>query len=164
MDHLAIEENDDERGGGWAIRNSNRASGLLICLIAGLALFASRDLPYGSIGSPDAGFFPRSLSVLLLIFGTSITAASFGGRIEKVRLSSNTFRVMVAAIALCAYALTLDVVGFVIGTILILLLMMRGFGEMSWRASGLIAVGSVVLAYVGFLQLGVPLPKGPLPF
>jgi len=163
MDH-PVTEDDEGEGGGWTIRNSNRASGLLVCLIACFALFASRDLPYGSIGSPDSGFFPRSLSVLLLIFGASIAAASFGSRVEKVKLGAGILRVMVAAVALCAYALTLDVVGFVIGTILILLLMMRGFGEMSWKASSLIAVISVALTYAGFLQLGVPLPKGPLPF
>ena len=162
MDQTVTEE--DRRAGGLTIRNSDRMSGLMICLVAGLALLASRDLPYGSIGAPDSGFFPKTLSVLLLVFGIGLSATSFGGNVEKVKLGAGALRVLIAAVALCLYAFTLDAVGFVIATILILLLMMRGFGEMSWRASGLIAVISVALAYAGFLQLGVPLPKGPLPF
>ena len=37
-------------------------------------------------------------------------------------------------------------------------------GGMSWKQALLIAVPSVALSYCGFVQLGVPLPRGPLPF
>ncbi|WJR76853.1 tripartite tricarboxylate transporter TctB family protein [Bradyrhizobium sp. NP1] len=144
--------------------NSDRTSGLAICLISAAALLASMDLPYGSVRAPDSGFFPKTLSVLLLIFGAGIYARSFSGGVEKLKLEAGMMRVVVAAAALCAYAFVLNFIGFVIATILVLMLMMRGFSDMTWRASGLIAAMSVAISYVGFIQLGVPLPKGPLPF
>jgi len=58
----------------------------------------------------------------------------------------------------------LPVAGFVLSTIAIMLLVMRGLGGMKWTQAVLIAVLSVGLSYAGFLQLGVPLPRGPLPF
>ena len=163
MDDVVADEGQ-RTSGGWVIENSDRASGLIICVLASVALFSSRNLPYGSIGAPDSGFFPKTLSVLLLIFGSAISATAFAKKPVKIYLNTGNLKVVVGAIALLLYAFALDAVGFVIGTILILLLMMRGFGEMSWKASSLIAVISVVIAYVGFLQLGVPLPRGLLPF
>jgi hypothetical protein len=35
---------------------------------------------------------------------------------------------------------------------------------MSWKQSLLITVPGVMLSYIGFVQLGVPLPRGPLPY
>jgi hypothetical protein len=54
--------------------------------------------------------------------------------------------------------------GFVIATIALMLLVMRGLGGMGWKESLLITVPGVILSYLAFVQLGVPLPRGPLPF
>ena len=67
-------------------------------------------------------------------------------------------------LAFVVYALVLNKAGFVLATIAIMLLVMRGLGGMSWKQALLIAVPSVVFSYVAFVQLGVPLPRGPLPF
>ena len=52
----------------------------------------------------------------------------------------------------------------VIATIALMLLVMRGLGGMSWKQSLLITVPGVMLSYIAFVQLGVPLPRGPLPY
>jgi hypothetical protein len=49
-------------------------------------------------------------------------------------------------------------------TLLILLLLMRGLGGLNWIPSLLIAIPSVALSYLAFVQLGVPLPRGIMPF
>jgi hypothetical protein len=144
--------------------NSDRISGLFLIAVACIALVAAAGLPNGSIRAPDSGFFPRSLSALLLVFGSGIYILSFVRPVEVSSLDAKSWRVLIAAIALCAYAITLPYVGFVVDTILIMLLMMRGFGAMSWMLASLIAVPSVVAAYIGFIELGVPLPSGILPF
>jgi putative tricarboxylic transport membrane protein len=147
-----------------AFGNADRISGLFLVAVACIALISAAGLPYGSIQAPDSGFFPRSLAALLLIFGSGIYLFSFIRPVKDSHLDTKSWRVLVAAIALCAYALTLPYVGFVVDTILIMLLMMRGFGNMSWKTASLIAAPSVVMAYFGFVELGVPLPSGILPF
>ena len=71
---------------------------------------------------------------------------------------------VIAAAAFVLYALVLNKVGFVLATTAVMLLVTRSLGGMSWKQALLIAVPSVVLSYCGFVQLGVPLPRGPLPF
>ncbi|MCX7309913.1 MAG: tripartite tricarboxylate transporter TctB family protein [Afipia sp.] len=147
-----------------AFGNADRISGFFLIAVACIALVSAVNLPFGTLRSPDSGFFPRSLSVLLLIFGLGIYLFSFVKPVAALEIDYKSWRVAIAAIALCVYAVTLPYVGFIIDTILILLLMMRGFGQMSWRLAAMIALPSVVVAYFGFVELGVQLPKGVLPF
>jgi hypothetical protein len=41
---------------------------------------------------------------------------------------------------------------------------MRGLGGLNWTRSLLIAISSVVLTHLVFVQLGVPPPRGIMPF
>ena len=86
------------------------------------------------------------------------------GHEQPARFSLRSWQVAVAAIAFVFYALVLNKVGFVLATTAVMLLVTRSLGGMSWKQALLIAVPSVVLSYCGFVQLGVPLPRGPLPF
>ena len=145
------------------LRNPDRISGLFVMVVAIGALVAAIDLPFGTLRAPDAGFFPRSLSILLAVFGAGIYILSHFRSTEPEGLNSDAWRVFVAAVAFCVYALVLPSVGFVVDTIVVMLLMMRGFGGMSWAPALLVAIPSVVISYFGFTELGVPLPRGILP-
>lgn len=147
------------------LRNGDFLSGLLLAFVAAFAIYEAAHLPFGSIRAPDAGFFPISLSVLLLLASLAIMLRSFArGGLHPVQFSTRSLYVLLAAVALMSYAFVLESIGFVIATTIILLLMMRGFGGMSLRNALLVAVPAVIVAYFGFLQLGVPLPTGILPF
>lgn len=147
-----------------ALGNSDRFSGAVLAIIAGFAIYEASHLPFGSIWAPDAGFFPLTLSVLLLILAVIILLGSYFGRPAQAEFSTRSYYIVIAATALIIYALVLQTVGFVVATIVILLLMMRGFGAMSWKSALLITVPAVLVSYLGFLELGVPLPRGLLPF
>jgi len=139
-------------------------SGVILMAFSIAALFDAWRLPFGSVRAPDAGFFPLSLSFLLLLFGGGLVVGSFIISAEPARFSLRSWQVAVAAIAFVFYALVLNKVGFVLATTAVMLLVTRSLGGMSWKQALLIAVPSVVLSYCGFVQLGVPLPRGPLPF
>ena len=144
--------------------NADRVSGGFLVIVAGIALAEAIHLPFGSLRAPDAGFFPQCLSILLLIFGLGIFFNSFISRTEPAQFNSQSTQVAIAALAFIIYALVLDKAGYVIATILIMLLVMRGLGGMKWKQSLLIAVPSVIVSYFAFIELGVPLPSGPLPY
>lgn len=146
------------------LKHPDRLSGLVVMLIAVIAIIEAMPLPFGSLRAPGAGFFPQSLSVLLLIFGGGIVLRSLGGSAERIGFDSRSWLVGAAAVGFIAYALILPFAGFVLATIGIMLLVMRGLSGMPWRQALLIAVLSVVISYIGFSELGVPLPRGPLPF
>jgi putative tricarboxylic transport membrane protein len=151
-------------GGRSFLRHSDRLSGIILILVAGFAIFEASHLPFGSVRAPDAGFFPISLSVLLLVVAVIIVLGSYISEPKQPEFTARAWYVAIAAAALVVYALVLQTVGFLIATIVILLLMMRGFGGMSWTRALLIAISGVLVSYFGFLELGVPLPQGFLPF
>jgi hypothetical protein len=136
----------------------------MLMILAGIAIWEASKLPFGSVRAPDAGFFPLSLAVLLFIFASGIVLNSFVSRTEPIRLSVRSWNVLIGAMTFVIYAISLTKVGFVLATLVVMLLLMRGFGSMSWGRASLIAFPSVLLSYAAFVQLGVPLPQGPLPF
>jgi putative tricarboxylic transport membrane protein len=142
----------------------DRLSGSALVLAAGFAVFEASRLPFGTLRAPDAGFFPLCLSVLLLVAGAAIVLRSYSTAPEPLQFTPQTWYVLAAAIAFVLYAFTVQTVGFIVSTIAALLLLLRGWGGMSWTRALVISVPAVVLSYLGFLQLGVPLPRGFLPF
>jgi hypothetical protein len=142
----------------------DRLSGSILVLAAGFAIFEASRLPFGTLRAPDAGFFPLCLSVLLLVTGAAIFLRSYSSAPEPLQFTPQTWYVLVTAIGFVLYAFTVQTVGFVVSTITALLLLLRGWGRMSWTRAALIAVPAGVLSYLAFLQLGVPLPRGFLPF
>ena len=134
-------------------------------IIACIAIFEASNLPFGSVRAPDAGFFPLSLSILLLIFAAGIVLNSFmSNNPHRTEFSARSWYVVIAALAFVIYAVSLEKAGFVVATVIIMLIFMRGLGGMTWTRALFIAIPSVLLSYFAFVQLGVPLPRGPLPF
>jgi hypothetical protein len=149
---------------GYHLVRADHISGAIVMLVAIFCLFESWHLPFGSVSAPDAGFFPRCLSVLLLVFGAGITLNALMFATEPVAFHAQTWYVGVAAVAFVVYAFSLQYVGYLICTLIILVLLMRGLCGMTWLRSLVIAIPSVILSYLAFSQLGVPLPTGLLPF
>jgi hypothetical protein len=145
-------------------RHPDRLAGIVLALVAAFAMFDASRLPFGSATAPDAGFFPLSLSALLMLFAGGIVVSSFLRKSPALESNSRSWQVVIAACAFVVYAIALSKAGFVLATVAILLLLMRGFGGVSWTRSLLWAVPMVLITYAAFVQLGVPLPSGPLPF
>jgi hypothetical protein len=136
----------------------------VLIAVAAFAIVEASRLPFGTLRAPDAGFFPLCLSVLLLFAGAAIVLRSFTAAPEPLEFTAQTWYVPVAAVTFIVYAFAVETVGFVVTTIAALLLLMRGLGGMTWTRAVIISVPAVVLSYAGFLKLGVPLPRGILPF
>jgi putative tricarboxylic transport membrane protein len=151
-------------GEGARVVHADEAGGIVLMLLAAFCLYQSWHLPFGTVSAPDAGFFPRCLSVILLLFGAAITVQAFARAPQPVRFGDRLWHVAIAAVTFIVYAVTVQHVGYVIATFVVLLLLMRVLGGMSWTRSLLIAVPCVALSYLAFTRLGVPLPSGVLPF
>jgi hypothetical protein len=161
---MAMLRNVARKIGGPIAGHPDRLSGVLLLIVALFAMFEARLLPFGSINAPDAGFFPQSLSVLLFLISVAILIHSFSREMEPADFSRRSWLVPLAAVALVAYAVLMPVVGFVIATMVIMLLIMRGLIKSPWIPTLVISLVMVLLSYLAFVKLGVPLPRGPLPF
>jgi len=146
------------------LKHPDRLSGGLLFIVAILALVEALRLPFGSITAPDAGFFPQTLSVLLLVCSFLILVHSFTRELEAAEFDRRSWLVPISAAVLIGYALVLPRVGFVLATTTVMLLIMRGLVKMPWLRAIVISLPTVLLSYLAFVKLGVPLPRGPLPF
>lgn len=140
------------------------AGGIVIVATSLLLMSEASDLPFGTANAPDAGFFPKALSAILFVIGLVIISRSIRAAMPPVEFTSRSWAVALGAVALFLYAAFVNKIGFILSTITILFLLMTLYGRLKWLLSLAIAVSAVTVCYVGFTELGVPLPRGLLGF
>jgi hypothetical protein len=136
----------------------NAVTGGVLAAAGAFATFQAAQLPFGSIAQPDSGFFPLCVAVLVVIFALGIIAESHDA--DGTAPTRPSWGVAAVAAALVGYVFLLKPAGFVICTLALLLFMLRALGALQWRRALGIALPAVVVCYVVFTRLGVPLPPG----
>jgi putative tricarboxylic transport membrane protein len=133
--------------------------GVALLSLGLFAIYEASALPFGSVSSPDAGLFPVSIAVALTVFAAlslaapSTAAAGSGERAGIVRVC-----VLIAAIA--CYAILLPRAGFIVCTLVLLGVVLRGLGRVGWLATIVGTSAGTLACYVLFTRLGMPLPAG----
>jgi hypothetical protein len=146
--------------------NADRLSGGVLFLFALGVGWEARKLPFGTVSTPDSGFFPLSLAVILAALSALIVIGSWLPEAGATPAPSwqGAGRVAIAVATLMAYVAALDALGYLVTTGLVMLVYLRGLERLRWGPSLAITVGSVVISYLLFRRLGVPLPAGIAPF
>jgi hypothetical protein len=140
--------------------NTDRVCGIVATSIAIFLYLSARDLPFGTVSAPDSGFFPKILSVLLAVLGLAMMLRPTAGEHQHNRFTRRSWAVPLGAVVLLAYAALLNRVGFVLSTILVLFFLMTAYGRLRWIVALAASVSAVIICYLGFTELGVPLPQG----
>ncbi|WP_425406602.1 tripartite tricarboxylate transporter TctB family protein [Hwanghaeella sp.] len=149
--------------------NDAIAGALFIGVAALIFVFTSqfRDMPGQNYG---AGFFPRSIAVVMALLGASLVFKGVRERgdkpwaeaLEWMRSPRHVANFALVLVALVFYILVSDILGYVITgfiTLYGLLLWLRG--GRNWLSSAVIAVVAVIVIQQFFGQfLRVPLPWG----
>ena len=144
-------------------RRARLGEALFGAALLGVGLFAiykAGALPFGSLSEPDSGLFPVAIAVVLVLF----SALSLGNRdqppVAATAERAGIVRVLVLIAALCAYAWFLPRAGFLICTVVLLAVVLRGLGRVGWIGTAVSAVAGAAGCYVLFTRLGLPLPAG----
>ena len=125
-----------------------------------LALYKASALPAGSLREPDSGLFPVVIAVVLTVFAAlSLRTLRHPGT-EETAERAGVVRVLVLIAALGAYAWLLPRAGFLLCTVVMLVLLLRGLGRAGWTVTALASVGGAIACYYLFTRLGLPLPAG----
>lgn len=142
--------------------------GLLLALFGSLVILESRKLALGNLRAPGPAFFPFLLGCLvtivslILLVGFSLgKVESRGGQWKEVHWQ----KVVLSFASLLVYSLTLESIGYVLGTFLLsgfLFFLMEKKGILlTLGVSGVVSLGFYFLfKHVLFIQL----PKGIIPF
>lgn len=132
-----------------------------------IAIFAASQgvtLKLGSLSRPGPGFFPFWGGVILGLFSLALLARSLG-QAERLSLAGIRWPMfLLVAGALLGYLLALESLGFVIVTVLFLLILFRAASSgWVWPVAG--SVLATACVYVLFrVWLKTQLPVGPLDF
>lgn len=144
----------------------DRAAALVLLLFAlGGALEAAR-LTIGAPDRPGPGFLPFGLAlalgaVALGLLLQPVRAAPRPPTAERVRWG----KAVLALVASVAYAFALAPIGFVLTTVLFLLLLLKVIEGRGWWSSLAIALATTIASHVVFKTgLAVRLPAGPWGF
>lgn len=134
-----------------------------------LSFHSTRFSVWGRTG-PEAGFFPFVLALvmigvsLLLIIRAfiSIRAKDKEKRaIDKAKNKAVAFKVCAYICLMALYGFSVEKVGFLVTTILVLIIILKFVEKQSWKITCYIGFSSILVSYTLFVYfLSVPLPKG----
>jgi hypothetical protein len=149
---------------GWRALLGERIGGLFLVGLGLAGLYIASRLNFGNVHQPGSGFYPVLVCVLLAALGAlSLARADRAPAADSVSADGDG-RIWIVIAALAVYTWALPKVGFVLCTVALLLLLLRGVGKVSWTGSAISAVVGSVATYAGLVRLGLPLPAGLLPF
>ncbi|MEG0740771.1 MAG: tripartite tricarboxylate transporter TctB family protein [Clostridia bacterium] len=139
----------------------------LLCISAFYLFYSLSNYRLGSVANPKAGFMPMLIGAAATLVSAILTTQAFMGKGDaknvKLEIDWKRFAGIVAASLL--YAASLNWIGYLIGTFLFLLVILKLAKVKGWIQPLLIAVITAVAFYLVFkVALGVKLPTGFLPW
>jgi putative tricarboxylic transport membrane protein len=147
------------------MRRRNFISSIILLAIAMAIILEAKKLPFGTLGSPNMGFFPLILGTLLailsvILFGQATKEKGEGSILTGVT-SGSWKKIGLAAVALFAFAFLFEFLGYMISTFLLIAFLSLAIGSQKWWLAILAAFISSVVSYLIFgLLLGASLPAG----
>ena len=147
------------------MRRTDLISAVTLLALALAALFEASKLPFGRVGSPQAGFFPLVLAIFLAIFSLLFLAQAIGApkiRSADSRGESATWNKIVLAVgALVVFGVVFESLGYVISTFLFIAFLLLAVERQKWSLVVLVAFFTSLATYLVFgLLLNTPLPGG----
>jgi hypothetical protein len=129
--------------------------GLVLIMLATLALIASSDLPGQRGFAFGPGTAPRLFAIVLAVFATAVTIVGVvtdGPRIEKYQLRGPAF----VLLAICIFAAIIRPFGLVVSSYVVFIVSVMGSKETRWVEASIVAAlmtGGCVLLFVYLLNL-----------
>lgn len=134
-------------------------TGLIYIAVGGAALYLAAGYNMGTAGRMGPGYFPKVLSVLLMLLGIVALVRSFitkGPSIDAVMLKP----LIMLLVACALFGFLINSAGMVVALLALVLVSAAGSREfrLDWRAS-LGLVGLITFCGLVFVKgLGVPMP------
>jgi putative tricarboxylic transport membrane protein len=147
------------------MRRSNIAASLCLLGLAVFILLQARPLGFGSIRAPQTGFFPSLLACLLLIGSLVLLGQALRQSATIATLWTITAegwkRIGVVFLVLITFAVSLETLGYLISTFLLMAVLLRAIEPQRWNVVIAMALAAALGSYLIFATfLNVPLPRG----
>jgi putative tricarboxylic transport membrane protein len=139
----------------------DRLYGFIIFFLGMIIFWQGRYLDVGNLQEPGPGFFPILVAILMMILSLFLIISRRKSE-GKLFFAKPSIHVLIVFVVLLAYSCTLEYLGFIIVSFLLMTYLFKAFGgSKKWRGAVLWALASVVLAYLLFnVLLEGNLPRG----
>jgi putative tricarboxylic transport membrane protein len=147
------------------MRKADRITGVIVLLFSIYLMEESWRMPPSATFGPGAGFLPFWLGALLALLSILLIVNAFRRPVvsttKRIFPSGRVLLTLGAVIAgLAVYILTLEILGFLVGTGLLTAFLLGFAGRERWYTTILVAVLNAAGLYVIFqVLLGVNLPS-----
>jgi putative tricarboxylic transport membrane protein len=148
--------------------NIDKLSSVIWLFFGVIIIFFSKKLGLGNLTHPGPGFLPfwsavilSVLSIIVFLQGKITTPKKELKRIGELWREMSWFKPLITVVALLAYTLTLTRIGFLIGTMSLLIFLLRAIDPVRWTVAIGIALLTSAISFVIFdFWLQVQLPHG----
>ena len=146
------------------MKNAELWGGLGWLAFSVFVVFAGRSLGLGSVNDPGSGFLLFWIGLLMCAFSLSILASALaagGPSLASLLEGARWRQVLVVMVSLCAFALLLDKLGFLVAAISLMLVLLRAVDPVPWRIALPVALGApLAIWWLLKRMLLIQLPSG----
>lgn len=136
-----------------------RTLSFLFLLFSILYLVLARELSYGSIQAPKAGFFPTIFGIFAILLSIAILINMLFIKKTKEADTINWRRIALVILGLVLYVILLSSTNYIIATFVIMFYLLKVSETIGWIFPGIISAGVAVSFYVLFADyLAINLP------
>jgi putative tricarboxylic transport membrane protein len=139
---------------------------VILFALAIAAIGYGSKMPFGKLSSPQAGFFPVLIAILLAVLSLILLGQTLKRRPEKqTPVPPNPAwggRPLFLTIGvLFAFTLFFEYLGYLISTFLLMAFLLGAIGSKKWWVMFLVAFFTTMISYLLFgVLLNTPLPSG----
>jgi len=151
------------------VNTTDRKISIVLFLFALLYLFLSYQLPNFEYALIDSDILPKGLGFLLIVLSIILfiqnKEESEAEKIKRQIKKEDLILLIATIVSLLAYVTLFEILGFVVTTVLFLVITMRMYGYSNWKISMVVSITFTCVLYFSFNYiLKIYLPQGILPF
>jgi len=144
-------------------KRADALAGIFFALVGIGVMVQAIGLGIGTATDPKPGFFPLLGGFGLTIISTILVVRSLGKHNIELKEFGDFWRPLVLVLGLGIYILTLDILGYIIATVILSAIVLHLMDTKPWWVLLGISLGLALASFLLFDRLlGVILPKGTL--
>jgi putative tricarboxylic transport membrane protein len=142
-------------------KRADALAGIFFALVGIVVMTQAIGLGIGTATDPKPGFFPLLGGLGLTVISTILLVRSLGEHSIELKEFGDLWRPLFLVLGLGIYILTLDMLGYIIATVILSAIVLHLMDTKPWWALFGISLGLALSSYFLFDRLlGVILPKG----
>lgn len=152
------------------MKKADQITAIVLLLFSAFVIQQSANMDLFVEFAPGYGFFPFWLGILMAVLSVMLFLDASQRPAEKDQVApipnrQALIKVTLILAGLGAYAFLMEITGYVVDTLLLVVLLLGVVEKENWKITAFVAVLMTALLYLIFqVILGVSLPKGPLGF